>query len=148
MKKFRGKDVTGQRHGKLVALRRLDVKKSGSWLWECQCDCGRVRQLTTVEFADRKSCGCLSKKKNGPTIGKDIVKLRNKKFKENQLYQFSFFDCEMPIVGKLVQEYQKSACFEVVDTKCSQDKAVMQSYGNKVVVSKKTVRAVLGGING
>lgn len=40
-------DITGQRFGKLIAIRRLDEKSnSTSRLWECRCDCGNLTKAT------------------------------------------------------------------------------------------------------
>lgn len=40
-------DITGQRFGKLIAIRLLDEKSnSTSRLWECRCDCGNLTKAT------------------------------------------------------------------------------------------------------
>ena len=53
-------DLTGQRFGKLIALRRLDEKKGKLFLWECQCDCGAICKVpgTYLKNGNTKSCGC------------------------------------------------------------------------------------------
>lgn len=53
-------DLTGQRFGKLVALRRLDEKKGKLFYWECQCDCGNLCKVpgTYLKNGNTKSCGC------------------------------------------------------------------------------------------
>ena len=56
------KDITNNRYGKLIAIKRLD-KKSNGYNWLCKCDCGnecvvRIGQLTTGKT---KSCGCLNR---------------------------------------------------------------------------------------
>lgn len=66
------KDLTGQRFGKLVALRPTDERINGCVVWECQCDCGntvlvKVNALTT---GHKQSCGCLTK---GISKRKDIT---------------------------------------------------------------------------
>lgn len=62
------KDVTGQKFGKLTAIKRIGSvslgksKTTGSlWLW--QCDCGVEKELTlnVVVCGNTKSCGCLFK---------------------------------------------------------------------------------------
>ena len=57
------KDITGQRFGKLVAIRPTAERKHGSVVWECQCDCGNLTKATTehLRVGDAKSCGCLRK---------------------------------------------------------------------------------------
>lgn len=53
-------DITGQRFGKLTAIRHVGRYKKNT-MWECKCDCGN----TTITAAKRlkngtsKSCGCL-----------------------------------------------------------------------------------------
>lgn len=52
-------DLTGQRFGKLVAVKRVenDGKRSQ---WLCQCDCGNMAVIRTeyLRSGDAKSCGC------------------------------------------------------------------------------------------
>lgn len=56
------KDITGQRFGRLVIIRRYDYLKP-NWRWLCKCDCGE----TTIVFGCHlrtgrtQSCGCLRK---------------------------------------------------------------------------------------
>ena len=55
-------DVTGERYGRLVALRRVDKKyKNRGHYWAFQCDCGNVKEypLNSVRAGLVKSCGCL-----------------------------------------------------------------------------------------
>ena len=55
------KDITGQRFGKLVAKESLQVKKFGSVLWKCSCDCGNDTELTVSQLGSGnfQSCGCM-----------------------------------------------------------------------------------------
>ena len=66
----RPKDLTGQRFGKLVAMKPTEERKNGFVMWECQCDCGNVALVRSVSLlnGNTTSCGCLlaaSEKKNG-----------------------------------------------------------------------------------
>lgn len=57
------KDLTGQRFGRVVALRATDERRGGAIVWECQCDCGKIF-LTTAKCliaGNTKSCGCLNR---------------------------------------------------------------------------------------
>ena len=65
-------DITGERHGRLVALRRLpdeEQKLNGAGfargIWEWQCDCGNVTtaDIASVRAGNTKSCGCLARAK-------------------------------------------------------------------------------------
>lgn len=54
------KDISNQRFGKLIAIERLDKKKSGVYLWKCLCDCGNYTEVSTsaLTSGNTKSCGC------------------------------------------------------------------------------------------
>ncbi len=59
---FSAIDLTGQRSGKLVALRSLGEGKNRKVIWECQCDCGNTTTVQTQLFREKRvqSCGCLN----------------------------------------------------------------------------------------
>lgn len=50
-------ELTGQRFGKLIATKILGVNPRGQRLWEVQCDCGKIKQMTTSNLKTSKSCG-------------------------------------------------------------------------------------------
>ena len=56
----KSKDLTGQRFGRLIVIKRVGIKNS-SQTWECKCDCGNTKIVSSknlmYEFV--KSCGCL-----------------------------------------------------------------------------------------
>lgn len=54
-------DITGQRFGRLVALRPDTTSKRTKWI--CECDCGKVKsfQLTHLRSGATTSCGCYQK---------------------------------------------------------------------------------------
>lgn len=54
-------DFTGQRFGRLVALRRVENDSHGRTVWECRCDCGTTKRILATNLAQglTKSCGCL-----------------------------------------------------------------------------------------
>lgn len=64
-------DITGQRFGRLVALRAVGTQKypcgAKLTLWECQCDCGNKTTVTlsALTTGNTKSCGCLSNDRIG-----------------------------------------------------------------------------------
>lgn len=61
LQKFRI-DITGQRFGRLVALKSLDVSNAnGEVLWQLKCDCGKLVETTgtLVRRGHTQSCGCL-----------------------------------------------------------------------------------------
>ena len=63
----RAKDLTGQRFGKLVALRPTDMRKNNQVVWECACDCGSTAFVASynLQVGRETSCGC-EKKGNMP----------------------------------------------------------------------------------
>ena len=52
-------DLTGQRFGALVVLRRVRARRKEHAMWYCQCDCGREVQARADNLQEgrRKSCG-------------------------------------------------------------------------------------------
>lgn len=54
-------DLTGQRFGRLVALRR--TRRGAYWCWHCQCDCGNTcaPRSDSLRTGDTQSCGCLQR---------------------------------------------------------------------------------------
>lgn len=66
---MKGIDITGQRFGRLVAI-KLIPKEERTWsnkerAWLCKCDCGNeviVRQRNLLSSRMTKSCGCLRKR--------------------------------------------------------------------------------------
>lgn len=57
------KDLTGQKFGKLTAVRPTDQRKGGSVVWECVCDCGKTvfASAQNLKNGHIQSCGCLRK---------------------------------------------------------------------------------------
>lgn len=57
----RRRDVSGQRFGRLVALRPTGESRGGRAVWLCACDCGREHEtlLDYLTGGNTRSCGCL-----------------------------------------------------------------------------------------
>lgn len=57
-------DITGMRSGIVTAIEQTDLKRKGSYLWKCQCDCGKVLFLEPYKISMQKiySCGCQKNK--------------------------------------------------------------------------------------
>lgn len=58
-----GKDITGQRFGRLVVVSSLGYdQKRRATIWLCRCDCGNTIKATASHLGkDTMSCGCLRK---------------------------------------------------------------------------------------
>lgn len=56
-------DLTGQRFGRWTVLRNTGIKERSSYLFECQCDCGTIKNIRSgsLKSGNSKSCGCLAK---------------------------------------------------------------------------------------
>ena len=57
-------DLTGQRFGRLTAIKLSDERRNGRIVWECKCDCGSIAFVTTHDLRGGKttSCGCASRR--------------------------------------------------------------------------------------
>ena len=60
------KDLTGQRFGRLVALKYVGKTNNGNAKWECQCDCGNIAVVASycLRSGQTRSCGCLAKERH------------------------------------------------------------------------------------
>lgn len=57
------KDLTGQKFGRLTAVKIVGRAPSRHVLWECQCECGKVciTSSNSLLMGKTQSCGCLFK---------------------------------------------------------------------------------------
>jgi hypothetical protein len=53
-------DLKGQRFGKLFVVSRTANTSGGGAVWDCRCDCGKVKTVRSGELrrGDANSCGC------------------------------------------------------------------------------------------
>lgn len=75
---LRKEDITGQRFGKLTAIRPTpDRDKAGGIIWELACDCGNktYKTVNVLKTGRVLSCGCLYKETRAETFmhRKDFV---------------------------------------------------------------------------
>ena len=76
------KDITGQRFGRLIALKHIGFASNHVALWKCKCDCGKmiVARECNLHSGITKSCGCLQierTKKANSKHGKTNTRLYN-----------------------------------------------------------------------
>lgn len=60
-KRGRGEDLTGQRFGRLTAIRPTEKRLRGNVVWECRCDCGErveVVGIRLVQMQKKATDGC------------------------------------------------------------------------------------------
>jgi hypothetical protein len=82
MNKYTFEDISNKRFGKLIAIKRINIKDSKGYnraYWVCQCDCGNIKNidLSSLKKEKVKSCGCYNKQihfKHGHTVGGIISK--------------------------------------------------------------------------
>lgn len=72
MSRNKGVDETGNRYGKLVAIRKIGSANGAVWLF--QCDCGKTteKRISYVRNGQVRSCGCGMGTK-GKTFHKDLT---------------------------------------------------------------------------
>jgi hypothetical protein len=65
-------DMTGQRFGRLVTIRRAtaDEQKSRHTKWLCKCDCGAeiLVVATNLRRGNTTSCGCYSRQEHSKML--------------------------------------------------------------------------------
>ena len=69
-------DITGQKFGKLTAIRPTEKRINRIVVWECLCDCGTTTEVMTSSLTtgNTKSCGCLKYDDlTGKRFGKLVV---------------------------------------------------------------------------
>lgn len=62
-KEIKKKDITGQKFGRLTAVRPTNIRNNGYIIWECKCECGKKEvyvNLHNLTRGDTLSCGCLN----------------------------------------------------------------------------------------
>ena len=67
-------DLTGKVYGRLTVLRNTGEKKWGSYIYECQCECGNICNVVSSNLTrgGTKSCGCLKKESDKAPKGNAI----------------------------------------------------------------------------
>lgn len=63
------KDLTGQKFGRLTALKPTKKRSGHNIIWLCQCDCGNIYEVSSNSLCRNltKSCGCLRKERTAET---------------------------------------------------------------------------------
>lgn len=78
------KDLTGQKFGRLTAIKKDDTKKSRKAYWICLCNCGNIKSVRSdsLQAGRIRSCGCLKKEQDKTNLQKSEVKKKTKRFGE------------------------------------------------------------------
>lgn len=87
-------DLTGNRYGKLLVLRRDPGRKSGgNYFWICECGCGNrksIRGTSLVMEGGTRSCGCDQRKVASETGRKTVAENARKQIETNMAYRTNF----------------------------------------------------------
>jgi hypothetical protein len=124
-------DLTGQKFGKLLVIRRMENNKRGEAEWECLCDCGKIciTVCSRLRNKNTRSCGCTRKnflKSRTPNLlgykfGKLLVieRIRNDEHKRSKWK--CLCDCgKISIVsGKNLKNGKVRSCGCLIKTKYS-----------------------------
>ena len=98
-------DLTGQRFGLLTVL-KLNKSEKGILTWDCVCDCGKHRIVSsnTLKHTPNISCGCNNRKTkeiNGIKVGEKFKDITGQKFNhltvvelESNLNQKAIWKCQ------------------------------------------------------
>ena len=90
LKNYNIKDITNNRYGKLVAIKSTGKTREsgGSYLWECQCDCGNITyaSVSDLNSGNTTSCGCTRESYGEQKIGELLIK-NNIKFETQKTFK-------------------------------------------------------------
>lgn len=72
-------NVSGQRFGRLVALRFIRLDKRRAALWKCRCRCGKTVAVHVYALRNKqtRSCGCLARKTAAELLRGNSYSLRH-----------------------------------------------------------------------
>lgn len=81
------KDITGQRFGRLTAIKKTNTRMNGSVVWECQCDCGNIALIPSGRLVNGRtqSCGCF-RTESASAIAKTGNNRRTHGMKRTKIY--------------------------------------------------------------
>lgn len=91
------KDISGQRFGKLVAVKCVSKPGDGLMKWLCKCDCGNTSVVTVrnLNSGHTRSCGCMCS--YGEWRVSEILRAKHIDF----VQQYTFEDLRGPKGGLL-----------------------------------------------
>lgn len=79
------RNITNVKFNKLLALERYTVDMSGSCVWLCRCDCGKMTKVRAsyLRYGKTKSCGCLKLMTNSAAARKALKIRWDRYYKEH-----------------------------------------------------------------
>jgi hypothetical protein len=86
-------DISGQRFGRLIAIKPVEGKRGHLNKWLCRCDCGKEKAITTMSLkrGATRSCGCLARevaraRRIGNNFGNSTKHSRDRRLDSNNTY--------------------------------------------------------------
>lgn len=133
------KDITGQKFGKLTAIKPLYSNTKNSIVWECICDCGNVFEcaISKLTSGNTKSCGCGKK----DAVHKRLTDITGNRYNRLVVLEYAYtkgqaryWKCQCDC-GNIT--YTSSNCLSTGHTKscgCANREPTVQTHG----LSKQT----------
>ena len=90
-------DLTGQKFGRLAAIKRAD-KHTSHAVWLCVCECGNEVLVRSCHLRSghTQSCGCLQKERTSEASIKHGHNTKNKRTPEYNIWAMMIQRCENP----------------------------------------------------
>lgn len=134
---YKKRDRTGETYFDWTVIGKGEEPRT----WNMRCKCGREKTVKADRMHASRSCNSCSKKATSKNLGKFLAAVndlapKRSILKPDEIYEFEYYQCLYPIFGKVVNEYQNTACFEVVDYNKS-DRDLIRNLGNRVIVKKR-----------
>lgn len=145
MRQNKKRDRSGETYGQYTIIGPTGKDKE----WIARCSCGRERTVKNDNIWKLNSCkSCaaklrIAKQKDQPKKDKfrqmqSWMSPKKPLFKLGIIYKLNYPSCKHPCFGTLINEYGKSASFEIIDCHV-EDKAVLSSLNNKISLRKKLI---------
>lgn len=76
------KDITGQRFGRLTAMKPTEKRDNGYIVWKCICDCGKETYVNSHNLIRKNtfSCGCLNSEQAKDNAFKNLSEFHKENF--------------------------------------------------------------------
>lgn len=129
-------DLTGNRYGKLLVLRRDSRKDGGNWYWICECDCGNrksIRGTSLMKENGTRSCGCDQRKVASETGRRTVAENARRQIATNVAYRTNFQVIENQNVPKNNSSGHKGVYW---DKRRDMWEANIQVHGKKIFLGR------------
>lgn len=89
---------SGERYGRLVALRPLAERRNNHVVWRCRCDCGTIIEVTggCLTSGHIQSCGCLNRESSSARVAQQNLTHGRSRQPEYFAWQDMRYACTNP----------------------------------------------------